>query len=104
MYIRNDPSFFLTNKIGAPQGEELGLIKPLSDSSCNCSDNSFILEEIIDTGDLCYRCSHPGIKSIWEFLFSSSVGGRPCKSSRKILQENLERLVRPQVASPLTYR
>ncbi|GJZ37595.1 hypothetical protein Tco_0583786 [Tanacetum coccineum] len=29
MHIRNDPSFFLTNKIGAPQGEELGLIKPL---------------------------------------------------------------------------
>ncbi|GJZ08720.1 hypothetical protein Tco_0543003 [Tanacetum coccineum] len=33
MHIRNDPSFFLTNKTGAPQGEELGLIKPLSDSS-----------------------------------------------------------------------
>ncbi|GJS60308.1 hypothetical protein Tco_0655092 [Tanacetum coccineum] len=29
---------------GAPQGEELGLIKPLSDSSFNCSDNSFISE------------------------------------------------------------
>nr|GFB99653.1 hypothetical protein [Tanacetum cinerariifolium] len=26
---------------GAPQGEELGLIKPLSDSSFICSDNSF---------------------------------------------------------------
>ncbi|GJU32681.1 hypothetical protein Tco_1176270 [Tanacetum coccineum] len=33
MHIRNDPSFFLTNKTGAPQGEELGLIKPLSESS-----------------------------------------------------------------------
>ncbi|GJZ91787.1 hypothetical protein Tco_0663852 [Tanacetum coccineum] len=32
----------LTNKTGAPQGEELGLKKPLSESSCNCSDNSFI--------------------------------------------------------------
>ncbi|GKA79669.1 hypothetical protein Tco_0786265 [Tanacetum coccineum] len=29
MHIRNDPSFFLTNKTGAPQGEELGRIKPL---------------------------------------------------------------------------
>ncbi|GKG13416.1 hypothetical protein Tco_0350376, partial [Tanacetum coccineum] len=29
MHIRNDPSFFLTNKTGAPQGEELDLIKPL---------------------------------------------------------------------------
>ncbi|GJS91168.1 hypothetical protein Tco_0773804 [Tanacetum coccineum] len=28
MHIRNDPSFFLTNKTGALQGEELGLIKP----------------------------------------------------------------------------
>nr|GFC01461.1 hypothetical protein [Tanacetum cinerariifolium] len=32
MRIQNDPSFFLTNRVGAPQGEELGLIKPLSDS------------------------------------------------------------------------
>nr|GFD31076.1 hypothetical protein [Tanacetum cinerariifolium] len=39
-----DPSFFLTNKTGAPQGEELGLIKPLSDSSFSCSDKSFIPE------------------------------------------------------------
>ncbi|GJU18060.1 hypothetical protein Tco_1146026 [Tanacetum coccineum] len=30
MHIRNDPSFFLTNKTGAPQGEELGLIKPFT--------------------------------------------------------------------------
>nr|GEZ03365.1 ribonuclease H-like domain-containing protein [Tanacetum cinerariifolium] len=28
MHILNDPSFFLTNKTGAPQGEELGLMKP----------------------------------------------------------------------------
>ncbi|GJR85205.1 putative reverse transcriptase domain-containing protein [Tanacetum coccineum] len=42
MHIRNNPSFFLTNKTGAPQGEELGLINPLSDSSFSCSDNSFI--------------------------------------------------------------
>nr|GFB98398.1 hypothetical protein [Tanacetum cinerariifolium] len=32
----NDPSFFLKNKTGAPQGEELGLIKPLLDSSFSC--------------------------------------------------------------------
>ncbi|GJW89160.1 hypothetical protein Tco_0164500 [Tanacetum coccineum] len=44
MHIQNDPSFFLTNKTGAPQGEELGLIKPLSDSSFSYSDNSFISE------------------------------------------------------------
>ncbi|GKD29364.1 hypothetical protein Tco_1240142, partial [Tanacetum coccineum] len=32
----------------APQGEELGLMKPLSESSCSCSDNSFISIEPID--------------------------------------------------------
>ncbi|GKC67514.1 hypothetical protein Tco_1100112 [Tanacetum coccineum] len=42
MHILNDPSFFLTNKTGALQGEELGLMNPLSESSCNCSDSSFI--------------------------------------------------------------
>ncbi|GJR03004.1 hypothetical protein Tco_0525988 [Tanacetum coccineum] len=42
MHVRNDPSLLLTNKTRAPQGEELGLIKALSKSSCNCSDNSFI--------------------------------------------------------------
>ncbi|GKG33193.1 hypothetical protein Tco_0430703, partial [Tanacetum coccineum] len=42
MHIRNDPSFFLTNKTGAPQGEELGLMKLLSESSFRWSGNSFI--------------------------------------------------------------
>nr|GEY97601.1 ribonuclease H-like domain-containing protein [Tanacetum cinerariifolium] len=49
MHIRNDPSFFLTNRTGAPQGEELGLIKPLSDSSFSCSDKSFIPEGSMQT-------------------------------------------------------
>ncbi|GKB50254.1 hypothetical protein Tco_0901007 [Tanacetum coccineum] len=30
LHIRKDPSFFLTNRTGAPQGKELGLMKPLS--------------------------------------------------------------------------
>nr|GFB08064.1 hypothetical protein [Tanacetum cinerariifolium] len=42
MHILNEPSFFLTNKTRASQGEELGLMKPLSESSCSCFDNSFI--------------------------------------------------------------
>ncbi|GJX32671.1 hypothetical protein Tco_0242526 [Tanacetum coccineum] len=42
MHVLNDPSFFLTNKTGSPQGKELGLMSPLSESSRNCSDNSFI--------------------------------------------------------------
>ncbi|GKC47697.1 hypothetical protein Tco_1065419 [Tanacetum coccineum] len=42
MHIRKDPSFFFTNRTEAPQGEELGLMKPLSVSSCSCSASSFI--------------------------------------------------------------
>lgn len=30
-----DPSFFLMNKTGAPHGDTLGLINPVSKSSCN---------------------------------------------------------------------
>nr|GEU46128.1 aspartate--tRNA ligase 2, cytoplasmic-like [Tanacetum cinerariifolium] len=42
MHILKDPSFFLTNKSEAPQGEKLGLINPLSKSSCNWLGNSYI--------------------------------------------------------------
>ncbi|GJR48793.1 hypothetical protein Tco_1316896 [Tanacetum coccineum] len=34
-----------TKQDGAPQGEELGLIKPLLDSSFSCSDKLFSLQE-----------------------------------------------------------
>ncbi|MFS8009652.1 hypothetical protein Hanom_Chr14g01287461 [Helianthus anomalus] len=40
MHILNVPSFFFTNNTGAPQGEELGRIKPFSKSSCSCFDSS----------------------------------------------------------------
>nr|GFB78997.1 hypothetical protein [Tanacetum cinerariifolium] len=78
IHILNDPSFFLTNKTGAPQGEELGLMKPLSESSCSCSDNSFILDganryEARATG------AAPGIRLIWNS--PGRAGGRPGKSS-----------------------
>ncbi|MFS7904767.1 hypothetical protein Hanom_Chr01g00039881 [Helianthus anomalus] len=36
MHIRNVPSFFLTKSTGATQGDELGRINPLSNSSCSC--------------------------------------------------------------------
>nr|GFD35146.1 hypothetical protein [Tanacetum cinerariifolium] len=39
--MRNEPSFFLTNNTRAPHGDELDRIKPFSDSSFSCSDNSF---------------------------------------------------------------
>ena len=34
------PSLFFTNKTSAPQGDALGLMNPLSKSSCNCSLSS----------------------------------------------------------------
>ncbi|KAJ0458099.1 hypothetical protein HanIR_Chr15g0781231 [Helianthus annuus] len=40
MHILKVPSFFFTNSTGAPQGEELGRMKPLSKSSCSCLDSS----------------------------------------------------------------
>ncbi|GJV93221.1 hypothetical protein Tco_1541034 [Tanacetum coccineum] len=98
MHIRNDPSFFLTNKTGAPQGEELGLIKPLSDSSFSCSDNSFISE-----GANRLRRPSTGAAPVpnhWEL--TCRVGEDPAKVFREILQESLELLVRPQVASSPT--
>ena len=40
MHILREPSFFFTNNTGAPHGEILGLMKPLSTRSFNCSFNS----------------------------------------------------------------
>ena len=42
-----EPSFFLTNKTGAPQGELLGQINPLSSNSCICIFNSANFEEAV---------------------------------------------------------
>nr|GEU73054.1 hypothetical protein [Tanacetum cinerariifolium] len=62
-----DLSFFLTNKTGAPQGEELGLINPLSGARA--------------TG------TTPGTRSIWN---STGRAGRiPSKSSGKTSGKSL---------------
>ncbi|GKE38427.1 hypothetical protein Tco_1461832, partial [Tanacetum coccineum] len=82
MHILNDPSFFLTNKTGAPQVEELGLMNPLSESSCNCSDNSFISDGANRYGARATGTT-PGIKSIWNS--TGRAGGRPGKSSGNTL-------------------
>ena len=42
MHILREPSFFSTNNIGAPHGEILALMKPLSRRSFNFSLNSLI--------------------------------------------------------------
>ncbi|GKG00061.1 hypothetical protein Tco_0301751 [Tanacetum coccineum] len=83
MHILNDPSFFLKNKTGAPQGEELGLMNPLSEieSSCNCSDNSFISDGANRYGARATGAS-PGINSIWNS--TGRAGGRPGCNTPKI--------------------
>ncbi|GKF85725.1 hypothetical protein Tco_0253552, partial [Tanacetum coccineum] len=78
MHILNDPSFFLTNKTRAPQGEELGLMKPLLERSCSCSDNSFISDGANRYGARATGATL-GIKSIWKS--TGRAGGRPGKSS-----------------------
>ncbi|KAJ0568588.1 hypothetical protein HanIR_Chr06g0297881 [Helianthus annuus] len=40
MHILKVPSFFFTKGTGAPQGEEIGRINPLSKISCSCVDSS----------------------------------------------------------------
>ncbi|GKD70375.1 hypothetical protein Tco_1324465, partial [Tanacetum coccineum] len=62
----------------APQGEELGLMKPLSKSSCSFSDNSSISDGAIRYGARATGAA-PGIKLIWNY--TGRVRGRPDKSS-----------------------
>jgi hypothetical protein len=63
MHILNDPSFFLTNKTGAPQGEKLGLMNPLLRSSCNSLEKSFISDGANRYGALATGAA-PGTRSI----------------------------------------
>ncbi|GJS06936.1 hypothetical protein Tco_0363732, partial [Tanacetum coccineum] len=81
MYILNDPSFFLTNKTMTPQGDELCLMNPLSEISCNCSDNSFISDGANRYGARATGTA-PRIKSIWNS--TGQARGRPGKSSGNI--------------------
>ena len=55
MHIHVVPSFFFTNRIGAPYGDMLSQMKLLSNKYCNCSLSSFnfadaILKGVFDTG------------------------------------------------------
>ena len=52
MYILKEPSFFFTNNIGAPNGEILGLMKPLSRRCFNCSFNSLSSAGAILLGEI----------------------------------------------------
>nr|GFC90667.1 ribose-phosphate pyrophosphokinase 4-like [Tanacetum cinerariifolium] len=70
---------------GAPQGEELGLMKPFSESSCSCSNNSFISDGAKRYGARATGAT-PGTRSIWNS--TGRAGVRPGKSLGT-LQESL---------------
>ena len=80
MYSRRVLSIFLENRTGAPQGEVLGLMKPLSNNSCiwtlsSCNSTGTILCRVIEMGDVL------GCNSIVKSTFL--YGGNPGSSSRK---------------------
>ncbi|KAJ0547374.1 hypothetical protein HanIR_Chr08g0371501 [Helianthus annuus] len=80
MHRRIDPSFFLTNRIGAPHGDELGLMKPLVSKSSSCVLNSFISVGANLYGALATGAA-PGMMSILNSTCLS--GGKPGSSSGK---------------------
>src|ERR1017187_7189368 len=78
MHNRNVPSFFLTNSTGAPHGDVLGLINPLSNISSNCALSSFSSAGAIRYGAFEIGVV-PGTNSIPNSTFRS--GGNPTISS-----------------------
>ena len=81
MHGRRVLSFFLANYARAPQGEVLGLIKHMSNNSCNwtlssCNSVGAILCGVIEIGDV------PGCNSIVKL--TSLYGGNPSSSSKKM--------------------
>ncbi|MFS7973026.1 hypothetical protein Hanom_Chr09g00851711 [Helianthus anomalus] len=80
MHRRIEPSFFLTNKIGAPHGDELGLTKPLASRSSSCVLNSFISVGANLYGALAIGAA-PGMTSILNSTCLSC--GKPGSSSGK---------------------
>ncbi|MFS7950496.1 hypothetical protein Hanom_Chr07g00583961 [Helianthus anomalus] len=80
MHIRNDPSFFLMKRTGAPQGEVLGRINPFSSNSWSWLDNSLISDGASRYGALATGLA-PGIRSIRKSI--SRLGGNPGRSSGK---------------------
>ena len=80
MHSRRVLSFFFANKTGAPYGEVLDLMNPLSNNSCIWTLSSYnsagaILCRVIEMGDV------PGCNSIQKSI--SLYGGNPVSSSEK---------------------
>ncbi|KAJ0715028.1 hypothetical protein HanPI659440_Chr13g0496361 [Helianthus annuus] len=78
--MRMLPSFFLTNNTGAPQGDTLGLMNPLSSRSWIWDINSCNSDGASRYGAFATGFA-PGINSIPNSTFRS--GGIPGKSSGK---------------------
>ncbi|GKD77139.1 hypothetical protein Tco_1339760 [Tanacetum coccineum] len=90
MHILNDPSFFLTNKTRAPQGEELGL---------NPCRKALV---VVLTFPSFWTVPIGTMLELRAWLLELSRYGIPLvepeedpSSPRETLQENLKRLVRP---------
>ena len=81
MHILHEPYFFLTNTIGDPHGDVLGLLNPFSSSSCTCflisefskADNLYIL--MLGNGASCCK---------WISCTISLLGGKPLGSWNRI--------------------
>ena len=81
MHILQEPSFFLTNTIGDPHGDVLGLMNPLSSNSCTYflisafskADNLYI--PMLGNGASCCK---------WISCTISLLGGRPLGSWNRI--------------------
>jgi hypothetical protein len=85
-HIPCDPSFFCTNRTGAPQGEEFERMYPASCNSVNCFLSSFssptdILYDRLEIGAV------PGKRSMTNSTYLS--GGIPNNSSRKTSGKSL---------------
>src|SRR3954471_15817944 len=78
MHNLSVPSYFLANKIGEPQGEELARIYPLSSNSFICFFNSTNSDGAILYGFL-YMGVVPGASSMLNSI--SRSGGMPGSSS-----------------------
>jgi hypothetical protein len=96
MHIPCDPSFFCTNRTGAPQGEELRRIYPASYNSINCFLSSFssstdILYNRLEIGTV------PGKRSMTNS--TSLSGGIPDNSSGKTPGKSLT----TQMLSPTNF-
>ena len=80
MHSRRVLLFFFANRTGVPHSEVLGLINPLSNSSCkwtlsSCNSTGAILCGVIEMGEV------PGCNSIPKS--TTLYGGSPCSSSGK---------------------